>query len=112
MDASLWTAVVWTADCSATVELARCAGPHDGRVRMPACCTAPEPSPGAEIDLSLATTKVRLYECCLSRGTPFDIYRWVNLADLAALWPRLSLAPAVRAEWGSALHAIGALDPH
>jgi hypothetical protein len=45
----------------------------------------------------------------LNRGTPFDIYRWVNLADLAALWPGLDLPVGLRAEWGGALRAMGLL---
>jgi len=101
---------VWTADLSATVDLTRCAGPRGGRTRAPSCMTGGCPclSP-AEIDLSESVNKARLYECCLNRGTPFDIYRWVNLADLAALWPGLHLPVGLRAEWGGALRAMGLL---
>lgn len=42
--------------------------------------------------------------------TAFDVYRWVNLPDLAALWPRLNLPAGLRAEWSGALHAIGLLE--
>lgn len=104
-------ATVWTADCSATVELERCQGPRAGQVAPPACCRETCTDCSAEpFDLSDPATKVTLYECILGGGTPFDIYRWVNLPDLALLWPRLRLADGVRAEWGGALAALGLLD--
>ncbi len=110
MDIPARTVAVWTADCSATVDLGRCAGPHAGAARAPACLVG---TLGAAhpplVDLSESAVKARLYECCLSGGTAFDIYRWINLQDLAALWPRLNLPAGLRAEWSGALHAIGLL---
>lgn len=48
-----------------------------------------------------------IYERCLTAGTQCDIYRWVNLTDLAGLWPGLALPSGVRAEWIRALRATG-----
>jgi hypothetical protein len=105
-------ATVWTADFSGTVELARCAGPRTGMAPPPDCWTGCfTGTASGELDLSNPACKAALYECCLSRGTPFDIYRWVNLEDLASLWPRLHLAPGLRAEWEGALRDIGLLEP-
>lgn len=91
---------VWTGDCSATVDVDRCVGPR-GRLAAPPGCWAD--SGLGEFDLGEATHRVALYECCLRHGTPFDIYRWVDLVDLAALWPRIRLPAGVRAEWATAL---------
>lgn len=100
---------VWTGDCSGTVELARLAGPHDGlltgadglRLRL----VRPGPWPLADPGV-----RVALYEYCLARGTQFDIYRWLNLCDLAAVWARLRLPHGVRGEWARVLVAAGLLD--
>jgi hypothetical protein len=99
---------VWTADCSATVQLSRCSGPRAGRVRPPACWAGGSRS-GEQFDLSNLANKAALYECVVAGGTPFDIYRWINLSDLALLWPRLRVPSGVRAEWGAALAELGLL---
>jgi len=101
-------ATVWTADCSATVQLERCAGPHGGSVVPPSCWTDRcDCRTEAAIDLSNPAHQAELYECLLNGGTPFDIYRWINLPDLVRLWPRLRLPGPVRAEWCGALAAMG-----
>lgn len=97
---------VWTGRYSATVDLARLAGPRDGlltvtdagRLRLP----GEPPWPLSSPDIRAA-----LYECCLVCGTQFDIYRWVNLTDLAAVWTMLRLPPGVRHEWAKVLLAAG-----
>jgi len=100
---------VWTGDCSASVELARLAGPRDALLGT---------SDAAGLRLagrppwSLADPTVRaaLYERCLVSGTQFDIYRWVNLADLAMVWQLLRLPVGVRDEWSRVLVAAQLLD--
>lgn len=101
-------AAVWSGSCSATVELARLAGPHEWRLsasdaaalRLPrfSGCRASDPA-----------VRAAVYEFCLVLGSPFDIYRWVNLPDLAGVWQKLSLPPGVKAEWRGVLVAAGLL---
>lgn len=55
------------------------------------------------------TIRAAIYESVLIRGTESDSYRWVNLADLAALWDLLRLPDSVRADWESVLCAFGLL---
>jgi hypothetical protein len=113
MSTPLKDSAVWTGDCSATVHLDRCDGPRGGRVRAPTCWVAEHPGRSFEaVDLGDRVTKIALYECCLTKGTSFAIYRWVNLEDLVELWPELRLPPAVRAEWEGALTAAGLLQRH
>lgn len=98
---------VWTADCSAAVELSRLAGPRSGTRQLPdrlahrACDTLP-------CDLGRVDCKLALYERCLTVGTQYDIYRWVNLEDLVDLWPLLALPAGLKAEWTGALRSIRA----
>lgn len=47
-----------------------------------------------------------LYIRCLTVGTPFEIYQWVNLDNLVALWDTLVLPVGVKAEWSGALHSM------
>ncbi len=102
------SSIVWTADCSSTVELCRCDGPRTGVLRPPACFTSRhQKAPVAEFDLSVPANKLALYECLLRSGTAFDIYYWINLSDLAQLWPRIHLERGMRAEWSRALRALG-----
>lgn len=90
---------VWTADASATVELDRLTGPARGVIDPPAHLVAAN-----EIDLDDLPSKVRLYQACLLRGGPFDIYHWVNLLELLRVWHLLELPPDVTACWTRALH--------
>lgn len=99
---------VWTGNYSGTVELARLAGPHDGAI------TAPDRCRFRLVGLPpwrLSDPQVRevLYQQCLTSGTQFDIYRWINLVDLAAVWHHLRLPAGVRSEWGTVLLAAGLL---
>jgi len=100
---------VWTGDCSASVELARLAGPRDGLV-------GPSDAAGLRLagrppwSLADPTVRAALYERCLVSGTQFDLYRWVNLTDLAMVWPLLRLPAGVRDEWGRVLVAAQLLD--
>ncbi len=97
---------VWTGDCSATVELARLAGPRDGLLALPTVArlrlTIPPPW-----RLAAPGVRAALYRHCLVSGTQFDIYRWINLVDLAQVWEELVLPPGVRHEWGRVLAAAG-----
>lgn len=100
---------VWTADYSATVELRRLAGPHDKTIGAGEWHWG---APGESIGCGpwrLASPAVRLvvYQWCLANGSQFEIYRWVNLVDLAAMWSTIALPSGVRAEWGRALRAAG-----
>lgn len=99
----------WTGDCSATIVLARLAGPHDGPI--------PDTEAGrygleGRSPRTLADPGVRaaLYSHILTHGSPFDCYRWVNLLDLAVVWHRLDLPRGVRAEWHGALRAAELLS--
>lgn len=105
-------AAAWTADGSATVELERLSGPRHGLVDPPAHLLREPPAPGARWDLDRVATKVRLYELCLTRGCPFDIYRWVNLDDLLRLWDVLDLPASVAAPWVRALREAGLSGEH
>lgn len=96
----------WTADGSATVELAHLDGPVGGKIEAPAHLVAGE-TPGALWDLDDHHTKIRLYEVCLASGGPYDIYRWVNLYELVRLWAHLELPDHVANTWVRALHEAG-----
>jgi hypothetical protein len=101
---------VWTADYSGTVELRRMAGPLDREIGVTRWRWDEPPHAGpwrlADIDV-----KATIYRVTLSTGSQFDIYRWVNLIDLARLWPVLDLPGGVRAEWSWALRAAGLAGP-
>lgn len=100
---------VWTGTCSATVELARLAGPIEGTLAAGECARYQLPG---EPPLQLADPEVRiaLYEHCLTAGTQFDIYRWINLRELATYWDLLTLPAGVRREWECVLSAAGLLE--
>lgn len=102
---------VWNADCSATVELARLAGPRTGLWRLPRRLAHP-PCDTSPCDLGRAGHKAALYQRCLTIGTQFDIYTWLNLADLAQLWHLLVLPPGLKTEWAGALRSAGLLRNH
>ena len=100
---------VWTGDCSGSVELARLAGPRDGLLTA---SDAGRLRRAGRAPWSLADPAVRaaLYEHCLICGTQFDIYRWVNLADLAAVWHLMRLPAGIGDEWGRVLVAARLLE--
>jgi hypothetical protein len=98
---------VWTADGSATVELARMTGPAHGVVDPPVYLRAGPPPVGPQVDLDDTTSKALLYRACLVIGGPFDIYRWVNLEELVRVWRLLDLPSGVAACWTRALHDAG-----
>lgn len=95
---------VWTGDCAATVELARLSGPRDGLLcsAAPGCRLATIPPPWR---LSTVRVRAALYQCCLTSGTQFDIYRWINLVDLAEVFDTLRIPTGVRSEWRAVLVA-------
>jgi hypothetical protein len=100
---------VWTTDGSGTIELARLSGPADGVVDAPAHLL--DPMWTREVwDLGRDEAKAVLYEVCLTRGSQYDIYRWVNLPELVRLWDRLELPEPVRLQWTSSLRSAGYLD--
>lgn len=96
----------WTADGSATVELAHLDGPVGGKIEAPVHVLSDE-TPGALLDLDDHDTKIRLYEACLTCGGPYDMYRWVNLHELVRLWAHLDLPDHVANTWLRALHEAG-----
>lgn len=65
--------VVWTADCSATVELARLAGPRDGTFQIPGRLAHPS-CPIRPCDLDRTECITALYTRCLTVGNQFEIY--------------------------------------
>lgn len=101
-------AAAWIGDCSATIELSRLQGPHDGEV--PAAVARQCGLPGTRpLRLSDPDVRAAVYAYMLTFGTNHDCYRWINLVDLASVWHRMRLSEAVRAEWGGVLDAAGLL---
>src|SRR5699024_1808674 len=90
--------VIWTGDVSATVDPTRLAGPADGWI-------TPDDTPPVDLPgpppwrLSLPAVRAALYRHCLVDAGPFEIYRWVNLAALAHIWPSLDLPDGVASDW-------------
>lgn len=79
------------------VERAHVLGPSRGIVEAPAHLL--DHAPADECwDLD-QTAAIRLYEFCLIHGSCFEIYRCVNLAELARLWSGPSLPTGIRAQW-------------
>lgn len=101
---------VWTGDCSATVELSRLAGPHEGIVQQAEGERWSLPGRGPW-DFAEPAVRRAAYEFCLVAGSQFDIYRWVNLTDLAAQWHALDLPDGVRGDWARALVAAELIRP-
>lgn len=91
----------WTGDCSATVELSRLRGPRHGAA-APA-----DPRSGPVHDEAMPATTAELYRWALTDGTQFDIYRWVNLYDLARMWADLDLPAGIRHQWELVLRSAG-----
>jgi hypothetical protein len=101
-------AAAWIGDCSATIELSRLQGPHDGDVpaTVARLCGLRGRPPWR---LSDPAVRAAVYAYMLTFGTNHDCYRWINLVDLAGVWHRMHLSPSVRAEWRGVLAAAGLL---
>ena len=97
-------AAVWTADASATVELDRLTSPAHGRIDPPFHLLVAGP-----VNLDDLPSKVALYQACLLRGGPFDMYQWINLGELLRLWHLLDLPAGIAACWTRALRDAGLL---
>lgn len=103
-------AAVWTGPCTASVDLARLAGPEHYAFDSAGAAFfgLPGTEPWQLFDLRV---RVAVYERVLTSGTQFDIYRWVNLIDLATAWTALRLPRGVRGEWQGVLQAAALLQP-
>jgi len=97
-------AAVWTADASATVELSRLSAPAHGHIDPPRHLLVAGP-----VNLDDMASKVGLYRACLLLGGPYDMYQWINLAELVRVWPLLDLPPGIAACWTRALRDAGLL---
>lgn len=93
---------VWAGNSGSVVELDRLAGPRTGRIEIPRHLF-PESAERVVLDLADPRDKTRLYTACLRRGSPYDVYRYVNLADLAVLLPGLDLPITTADAWTCAL---------
>lgn len=107
--APLHNVAVWTGDAGSVIELMRISGPHEGFVDAPPHLLKGGPS--CRINLAAPGVKIRLYTACLLRGSPFDVYRLVNLRDLAALLTRLPLPAPITDTWRAALCRVGLMSP-
>jgi hypothetical protein len=101
-------AAAWIGDCSATIELSRLQGPHDGEVPAAVARQCGLRGTGP-FRLSDPEVRAAVYAYMLTYGTNHDCYRWINLVDLAGVWHRMQLSEGVRAEWGGVLDAAGLL---
>lgn len=97
---------VWAGNSGSIIELDRLTGPRTGRVAAPHHLF-PESSETVVLDLDLAHHKARLYTACLRRGSPYDVYRYVDLTDLAVLLPTLELPTTIANAWRCALRRAG-----
>jgi hypothetical protein len=93
---------VWAGDSGSVIELDRLDGPRTGRIELPHYLF-PDVPDTVILDLDEPRHKALLYTACLRRGSPYDVYRYVNLADLAVLLPTLSLPKPIADAW---LHAL------
>lgn len=97
---------IWAPDGISTIELARLEGPHDAELtRRQAdaygiACAGPW-------RLSDPRVRAAVYRHCLTEGSPFEIYRAVNLLDLAQVFAELELPEPIRYDWERALTACG-----
>lgn len=96
------TIAVWAGNSGSVIELDRLAGPRTGRIEVPRHLF-PEAGGPVALDLSEPRHKARLYTACLRHGSPYDVYRYVNLIDLAVLLPNLELPPTIADAWHRAL---------
>lgn len=97
---------VWTVDHSATIELSRLAGEYDAILAE----ADAERLGLARNELPILTdpkVRVAVYQHYLEDGTQFDIYRWINLIDLAVTLPHLSLPEGATRDWEHVLEAGG-----
>jgi hypothetical protein len=94
---------VWAGNSGSIIELDRLDGPRTGRVELPHHLF-PDAPQRVVLDLDEPGHKARVYTACLLRGSPYDVYRYVNLADLADLLPTLSLPSTLAEAWRHALH--------
>jgi hypothetical protein len=98
---------VWAGNSGGIIELDRLEGPRTGRIEPPEYLF-PESAATVTLDLDVPQHKARLYTACLCHGNPYDVYRYVNLADLKILLPTLRLPESIADAW---LHALeGAED--
>jgi hypothetical protein len=102
---------VWPPDGADAIELNRLAGPGIGLVEPPVHLLGGCPPAGERWDLAVLVIKIRLYQICLARGSRYDIYRYVNLHDLANLLDRLTLPAAIAGCWARALTDAGLRHP-
>jgi hypothetical protein len=86
----------------AIIELARLAGPHTGIIDAPPHLL---PTPPARLTLNDPADRARPYTACLRYGDPYDVYRYINLHDLAGLLP--SLPATLSQVWAHALRDAG-----
>ncbi len=98
----------WTGGCSATVDLSRLAGPRNAVIADDIPAELPGRPPW---DLAEPRIRAAVYSWALTEGTQFDIYRWVNLVDLARVWPLLDVPEGISHEWAMVLRAAGLMDP-
>lgn len=100
------TVAVWAGDTGSVIELDRLAGPRTGPIEPPHHLFPDLPQP-VRLDLDVPQDKARLYTACLLRGSPYDVYRYVNLTDLAVLLPTLDLPTPIADAWLSAVRQAG-----
>ena len=100
------TVAVWAGDSGNVIELDRLAGPRTGLIE-PAHHLFPDLPDPVTLDLDVPRHKTRLYTACLLRGSPYDVYRYVNLTDLAVLLPTLELPAAIAEAWLDAIRRAG-----
>lgn len=74
-------------------------GPTSGVVHLPGSIYASGTGPARGFDLNDQGERIELYEIVLSNGTTEQIAEHLDPDELRRLWPRLWLAPAVRAAW-------------
>jgi hypothetical protein len=96
--------VLWASTGGAPVELDRLQGPRTGQIDAPAHLIGATRQ--RSLDLDDPQTKIRLYEVLLRRGSAFDLYHWVNLDELIAIWDQMTLPKDIAAPWAWALQSI------
>jgi hypothetical protein len=99
---------VWAPGTGTVIELARLSGPHTGTIDTPPHLM---PTPPARLTLNEPADRAQLYAACLQFGDPYDVYRYVNLHDLAAILPALPLPPTLAGLWAHALRDAGLPTP-
>jgi hypothetical protein len=97
---------VWAPDGISTVELARLEGPHDAELTRRQADAHGLPGAGPWV-LRDPRVQVAVYRHRLTEGSPFEMYRVVNLLDLAQVFGELELPEPIRYDWERALTACG-----